>query len=83
MLQNGADLHYVTPQGYTPIKASLFHSEECMIIFVIWGIDVNALHHGHTLSIDAAFSGFDAAVSYFLKRNDTKMNLGVKYSKPR
>ena len=47
------------------------------------GVDVNTLHHGHTLSVDAAFSGFDAAVSYFLKRKDTKMNVGVKYSKPK
>ena len=57
----------MTPNGYTPIKASFFHSEECLIKFVIWGVDVNTLHHRHTLSVDAAFSGFDAAVSYFLK----------------
>ena len=72
LLQNGAYLHYVTPQGYTPIKASLFHSEECMIMFFIWGVDVNTLHHGHTLSIDAAFLGFDATVSYFFEKKRYK-----------
>ena len=45
---------------------------------VIQGLDINTLTHGHTLCTEAAFLGFDSVVSFCLKRNDTKMNSGVK-----
>ena len=77
LLDHGADVNSKMLKGDNAVIFANCFSNDCLRLFVDRGADVNTLHLGRSLTLDAALMKNDSMVAWLLQRDDTLINISI------